>query len=211
MPRERRNSRACALAEPDEAPYFGGTLNPENPVPHATELAAPAEGDHSPYFGRYVSQVAPGRVMDEMAAQLDAMRALLAHLSDEEGRARYAPGKWSVKEALGHIVDTERIFTYRALRIARGDQTPLPGFDQDAFMEHAGFDERSLASLLEEWDVVRRATLALFRSLPAEAFDRRGTASDSPLTVRALAYIVVGHVAHHLELFRTQYALVPGA
>ena len=170
-------------------------------------LAPPAETDHSPYYTRYVAQVAPGQVMYEMAAQLDAIRALLAHLSDDEARARYAPGKWSVKESLGHVVDTERVFAYRALRIARADPTPLPGFDQDAFMEHAGFDERPLASLLEEWDAVRRSTLALFRALPPEAFDRQGTASDASVTVRALAYIMVGHVAHHLEILRTRYSL----
>ena len=174
----------------------------------AIALASPAETEHAPYYARYVASVAPGQAMYEMAAQLDAMRALLGHLSDDEARARYEPGKWSIKESLGHVVDTERVFAYRALRIARGDQTPLPGFDQDAFMEHAGFDERPLASLLEEWDVVRRSTLALFRSLPAEAFERRGTASDASVTVRALAYIIVGHVSHHLEILRTRYSLV---
>jgi uncharacterized damage-inducible protein DinB len=176
-------------------------------MPHAVLLPPPAEGEYSPYYGRYVARVAAGDLLAQMAAQLGEVHALLAHLTDDEARARYAPGKWSVKESLGHVVDTERVFAYRALRIARGDATPLPGFDQDAFMRHAHFDTRPLASLLEEWELVRRSTLAFFRALPEEAFDRRGTASDAPVTVRALAYIATGHVAHHLALFREQYGL----
>ncbi len=172
-----------------------------NPTP---AFARPAEDECDPYYHRYVARV-EGGVMEQMEAQVEEVSRLLRGLPEDAALARYEPGKWSVKEVAGHLADTERVMTYRALRIARGDQTPLPGFDQDQFMAGADFDARPLASLVAEWEAVRHASLALFRGLAPETHGRRGTASGAPVTVRALAYITVGHVAHHLEVLRTRY------
>ena len=173
----------------------------------ASNFAPPAQGEYAPFYAGYVARVAEGDVVEQMEAQLHEVAQLLRGLSDDEALARYAEGKWSVKEVAGHLADTERIMAYRALRIARGDTTPRAGFDENAFVASAGFDTRTLASLVEEWEAVRRSSLALFRGLDAEAAGRSGTANDVPISVRALAYIIVGHVAHHLEILRTRYSL----
>jgi hypothetical protein len=126
-------------------------------------------------------------------------------LSEEQGNSRYEPGKWSIKELVGHINDAERIFGYRALRIARGDQTPLPGFEQDDFIAGANFDACTLADLTTEFELIRRSNLAMFKQLGDEAWVRRGTASDNTISVRALAYIIAGHEVHHLNILRSRY------
>jgi hypothetical protein len=128
---------------------------------------------------------------------------------ESRGGFRYAPGKWSVKEVVLHLADTERIMAYRALRIARGDATPLPGFDENAYVPLSGADAQSLDALLGEWADVRRATLSLFRHLPVEAWTRRGTASRFPVTVRALAGIIAGHERQHLVTLEERYGLWP--
>ncbi|HEX5726419.1 MAG TPA: DinB family protein, partial [Longimicrobiaceae bacterium] len=138
-------------------------------------------------------------------AQRTGVPALLRGLPEALHGHRYAEGKWSIREVAGHLADTERIITYRALRIARGDATPLPGFDENAYVAAAGFDARPLESLVAEWEAVREATLAFFRSVDAEAAARRGTANDNAVSVRALAHIVAGHAEHHLEILRTRY------
>lgn len=168
-------------------------------------FARPAQGEYAAFYAGYVGRVPEGGLIEQMEAQVEEVSQLLRGLHDEAALARYAPGKWSIKEVAGHLADTERVMTYRAVRIARGDQTPLPGFDENAFVAGANFDERTLASLVAEWEAVRRASLALFRGLSPEAHGRTGNASGQPVTVRALAYITVGHVAHHLEILRTRY------
>ncbi|MBW3628556.1 MAG: DinB family protein [Gemmatimonadetes bacterium] len=135
------------------------------------------------------------------------LRAAIEPLSEAAGAARYGPGKWSIKEALGHMADTERVLAYRLLRVARGDETPLPGFDQDVFVRGATFDDRSLASLLTEFEAVRAATLALVDTLEPATHERRGLASDRPVSVRALVYIIAGHVQHHLRVLQERYGV----
>jgi hypothetical protein len=132
-------------------------------------------------------------------------RALLGGLSDEAARRRYAPGKWSVKEVVGHVADTERVMSYRALRFGRGDQTPLAGFEQEDFVRGASWDEIPLAALLDDLTNVRRATLSLFRGFSEAALGRQGTANGTPVTVRALAAIITGHERHHLRIVRERY------
>jgi len=122
-----------------------------------------------------------------------------------DGNFRYAPDKWTVKELLGHINDAERIFAYRALRIARGDQTPIEAFEQDDYVRIAGFNRCSLESLVEDYIAVRRATMALLRNLDAEAWTRRGIANKNEVTVRALAYIIAGHNLHHRRILEERY------
>lgn len=174
-------------------------------VQDAPALAAPGADEYAPYYGRYVGRTAGRDVLEVLDTQLAEVPAFFRGIPAALHGHRYEPGKWSIREVLGHVADTERVMAYRALRIARGDTTPLPGFDENAFAAVAGSDGRRLESLLAEWEAVRRATLALFRHLDAEAWTRRGTASDAAVSVRALAHIIAGHTEHHLEGLRTRY------
>jgi uncharacterized damage-inducible protein DinB len=132
---------------------------------------------------------------------------LLAGVSDAKALHRYAPGKWSVKEVVGHVTDTERVFCYRALRFARADDKPLQGFDENAWVPAGRFDARSLEDLAGELDAVRRATIALLRGLDTEALARRGTANNNPISVRALAWIIAGHERHHVGILHERYGI----
>jgi hypothetical protein len=171
----------------------------------ATATARPSADEYAPYFEKYVSLVPAGDVVETLERQLGETLALLRGLDEEQGGSRYEPGKWSVKELVGHLVDAERVFAYRALSFARGDRTPLPGFEQDDYVAGGNFDARTLKDLIDEFDSVRRATVALLRPLDEEAWRRTGTANDNPFSVRALAYIVAGHELHHLNVLKTRY------
>lgn len=168
-------------------------------------MKRPEPTEYAEFYGTYVSKVPGNDVLAVLEAQRVQMLQLFAGRSERDGGFRYAPGKWTVKEALGHITDTERIFTYRALRIARGDQTPLPGFEQDDFVKNGAFGERTLAGLAEEFALVRGASIALFRSFPEAAWPRKGTASQKEVTVRALAFITAGHQIHHRLILEERY------
>jgi hypothetical protein len=165
----------------------------------------PNENEYAPYYGRYISLIPEGDFFLLLNKQFDETLGFLRNLAETQAESRYAPGKWSIKEVLGHVIDTERIMSYRALRIARADETPLPGFEQDDYVRAANFDSRILDDLLAEFQVVRAATAALFRGLDEKALGRRGTASNFSVTVRALAYIIAGHERHHLNVLRTKY------
>lgn len=165
----------------------------------------PEPTEYQPYYEKYVSLVPPGEILDTLEQQLDTTLTLLRSIPESKGGSRYAPGKWSIKELVGHLIDTERIFAYRALRFARHDQTPLPGFEQDDYIREAAFDECQLADLASEFEHVRRANLYLFRHLNAEAWQRHGVASLGEVSVRALAYIIAGHERHHREILKTRY------
>ena len=169
-------------------------------------LNRPDATEYAPYYGKYVSLVADSsNILESLDRQLDETLALLGRIPEEQAGFRYAPGKWSIKELVGHMIDTERIFSYRALRFARNDKTPLEGFEQDDYIRGASFDDYRLADLASEFAHVRRATLSLFKHLNKEAWDRTGIASDSQVSVRALAYIIAGHELHHLEILRSRY------
>jgi len=157
----------------------------------------PAPGDYAPYAEQYVVLVPAVDIVDALAAQLKQTVTLFSGRSERDGNFRYAADKWSVKEVIGHVADTERIFAYRALRFSRGDQTPLSGFEQDDYVRGARFSERKLPDVVDEYMDVRRASLALFRSLGEDAWLRRGVANNSPVTVLALAYLIAGHELHH--------------
>ena len=173
-----------------------------------TTIGAPAADEYSTYFGRYVARVPAGvDIIDLLARQCEEMMERFRTVPDARGGYRYAPGKWSVRQLVLHLTDTERIMSYRALRIARGDATPLPGFDEDAFAAASGADAVPLSELVAGFADVRRATVVLLRQLPAEAWTRRGTASDAPFTVRSLAWVIAGHERHHLEVLRERYGL----
>ena len=146
-----------------------------------------------------------GDIVDTLAQQCPETIALLSSLSDGQANYRYAPGKWSIKEMLGHVVDTERIFAYRALRIARNDQTPIEGFEQDDYVRGANFSECRLTDMLDEFAVVRRASILLFQQLTPEAWLRHGTASQMGISVRAVAYIIAGHEIYHRNALKEKY------
>lgn len=171
------------------------------------EPRRPEPAEYAGFFAGYVAAVPEGDVLDLLGTQATELRGALAPLTAAQGGHRYAEGKWSVREVVGHCIDTERIFAYRALRIARGDATPLPGFDENAYVATAGSDARSMPELLAEFDAVRTATIALFTSLAGDTWGRLGVASGNAISVRAVAYITAGHVAHHLRLLRERYGV----
>ena len=166
----------------------------------------PGVDEYPAAFADYVDRIADDEdIVGVLGTQRDEVLARLEGIAEARGDYRYAPNKWSIKDMVGHLCDTERVFAYRALRIGRGDSTPLPSFDDQAYVAEARAGDRTLADLAAEWGDVRRATLALFRNLPAEAWHRRGTASDRPISVRALAYVIGGHVRHHLQILEERY------
>jgi uncharacterized damage-inducible protein DinB len=169
------------------------------------KITRPEPGEYAAYYEKYISLVPGNDITSALEKQRVQTMQLLAGRSERESNFRYAADKWSVKDVLGHISDSERIFAYRALRIARGDQTPMEGFEQDDYVRSGGFTERPLASLVEEFANVRSATLSLFRSLPKEAWLLRGTANKNEVSVRALAYITAGHELHHRSILEERY------
>jgi uncharacterized damage-inducible protein DinB len=171
----------------------------------ALTIGRPAAGEYAPYYERYISLVQGEDILSILDSQRRQTMLLLSGRDEEEGNFRYAPDKWSAKEVLGHLCDTERIFAYRALRIARGDTTPLPGFEQDDYVRNGPFANRSLSDLVEEFIAVRRATLSLLRNLDEQAWMRRGIASNNEVTVRSLAYMIAGHELHHRRILQEKY------
>ncbi len=171
----------------------------------ATASLRPQPGEYAPYYEKYLSQIESNDIFSTLDDQRRQMLLLLSGRTEADGDLRYAPDKWSLKEVLGHINDTERIMAYRALRIARGDATPLAGFEQDDYDRNGPFSDRSLADLIEDYIAVRRATITLFRNLDEAAFARRGVANKNDVTVRALAYIIAGHELHHRRIIEEKY------
>ena len=165
----------------------------------------PATSEYAPYYERYVGLVPTGDIVQTLSAQLEETLTTLAAISEAQAGYRYAPGKWSIKEVIGHIIDSERIFAYRALCFARNDARPIAGFEQDDYMQNSDFDARTLADLAAEFAHVRRGNLMLFRSLSDAAWNRRGIASDAEVSVHALGYMIAGHERHHLNILKERY------
>ncbi len=168
-------------------------------------MKRPEPTEYAESYANYVSKVPGTDVLGVLESQRLQMLQLFAGRSERDGSFRYAPGKWTVKEVLGHITDTERIYAYRALRFARADHTPLPGFEGDDYVRSGAFGDRTLASLAEEFGAVRSASISLFRSLKEEAWSRRGIADKKEMTVRALAFITAGHQMHHRIILEERY------
>ncbi len=171
------------------------SLNPGRPGPD----------EYLAYYGQYINRVPDGNILDLLARQLDTTCTLLTPLAPAQANFRPKPADWNITEVVGHLADTERVFAYRALCIARANPTPLPSFDQDLFVANANFSHRSLVALLAEFTTVRQATLAFLHTLDAEAWLRQGMAADHPISVRALAYSIAGHELHHGADFRQRY------
>jgi len=169
-------------------------------------IAKPEAGNYAPYAKMYLDLVPDdGNVLDFLNTQMTAMPTFVASLPVDQLQTPFAEGEWTIKEILVHITDTERIYSYRALRFSRNDETPLPGFDQDAFVVASGANDRSIDDILAEFMAVRSATLALYTSFPADVITKAGIASEHRLSVQAIVYITAGHVEHHLASIRTNY------
>jgi hypothetical protein len=173
--------------------------------PPTFTIARPQAGEYAPYYDRYVSLVRGDDILNTLDQQRRDTMLLLSGRDEEDGDFRYAPDKWSAKEVLGHVCDTERVFAYRALRFARADATPVAGFEQDDYVRNGPFAQRPLADLVEDFIAVRRATLSLLRNLDEAAWPRRGVANKNEVSVRALAYIIAGHELHHRRILEEKY------
>ena len=165
----------------------------------------PETTEFAPYYNTYISLIDGNNVMPVLESQSAALNAIISSLPEEKGTFAYGEGKWTIKEVLSHLLDGERIFAYRILRISRGDETPIEGFEQDGYIETSNANNRSFAQLLEEFDLQRRSNLLLLNNLSDEGSKRMGTASGVPVSVRALTYIMAGHVTHHLSILNDRY------
>ena len=172
-----------------------------------TTLSRPAADEFLPYYARYIDLVPEGNLVDLLAEQQPDTLRMLRRVDDERGLYAYAPGKWTIKEVIGHLSDTERVFSYRALRFARGDAQPVAGFDENAYVPAGRFNERPIKDLIDEFQAIRAATVHVFRYLSEDELARRGIANGNPISVRALGYVVAGHERHHAKLLRERYGL----
>jgi len=173
--------------------------------PAAFVIARPEPGEYAPYYDRYISLIPGSDILGTLDSQRRQMMLLLSGRDEADGNFRYASDKWNAKELLGHVCDKERIFAYRALRIARGDRTPMEGFEQDDYVRNGPFARAPLAEIIEDYIAVRRATLTLLRNLEEAAWTRRGVANKNDVSVRALAYVIAGHELHHRRILEEKY------
>ena len=167
----------------------------------------PQPTEYNDFYEQYIKLVTAPNVIQELIQQGQGTYALIRQLDKEQASHRYEEGKWSVREVIGHLIDTERVMTYRALCIARGEQQSLPGFDQDDYVSEANFNERSLQSLSAEYDAQRNANVSLLSSLDTDQISKVGLANGSKVSVRALAYIIAGHEQHHLSVLKEKYEI----
>ena len=169
-------------------------------------MPGPENGDYPEYYGKkYIKLVPSGDILDLLEQQLHDLVALLTTIGEDKGAYRYGPDKWSIKEVIGHLIDTERVFIFRAMSIARDEKQSLPGFDQDDYVVTGGFDARPVKSLMGEYETVRNASVAFFESLDAASWLKTGMANDVKVSVRAIGYIVPGHEVHHLAILQERY------
>ena len=167
----------------------------------------PDSTEYAPFYAGYIELVPEDDVLSAIETQSSETQKVLSSIDEARASYRYAEGKWSVKEMFGHITDGERVFGYRALCISRGEEQPLPGFDEKEYTANANYDAWKIGDLAEQYALVRRANIVMFRNLPPDAWTRRGIASNNPVTVRALAYMMVGHERHHLRVLRERYRI----
>jgi hypothetical protein len=171
-------------------------------------VGRPEPGEYAPYYDRYISLIGGSDVVATLESQRRQMMLLISCRDEDEGNFRYAPDKWTAKEVLGHVCDSERIMAYRALRIARGDRTPIEGFEQDDYVRNGPWGRVALAEAIEDYIAVRRATLTLLRNLDEAAWLRKGIANNNEVSVRAIAYLIAGHELHHRRILEEKYFAV---
>ncbi|MES2730120.1 MAG: DinB family protein [Bacteroidota bacterium] len=168
-------------------------------------IARPSAEEYPEWVTGYIATVQSENLLEALQASHDHNLSQIQTLNEEQLTYRYEPGKWTIKEVLGHIIDTERIMAYRALRFARKDKTPLPGFDQDLFVENAQTQQRDIQAIMKEYSAVRQANIELFRSFNEETLAQSGTANDRQISVRALGYTIAGHETHHWNIIKERY------
>ena len=169
------------------------------------KISHPEETEYPSYFHPYIARVEGEDILIALKNQIEHTIEILSDIPDEKGTYRYEEGKWSINELVGHLIDTERIMAYRALRIARNDQTPLSGFEQDDYIENSEFDSCQLSNLTKEFEIVRASNIMMLNNLNEEAWNRVGMASDNLFSVKAAAYVLAGHELHHIDILRTRY------
>ena len=165
----------------------------------------PGTDEYASYYGTYINKVPTGDLIATLTGQIAEVMTIIRPVSEEKAGSAYAPGKWTIKQVVGHLIDAERVFAYRAMCFARADGNPLPGFDENAWIDPAAFNDRPMTSLIDEFVAVRSASIALFSGLPVAARTRRGVASGKEVSVRALAHILAGHTTHHLQVLKDRY------
>lgn len=168
-------------------------------------MKRPETNEFAPYYNNYISLIEGDGVMPVLNSQVAEIRSMFVNIPEEKGSLAYATGKWTIKELLSHLIDGERIFAYRILRVSRGDETPIEGFEQDDYIENSNANNRSFADLLDEFDLQRQSNLLLVNNISDEGSKRMGKASGKPVSVRALTYIMAGHVSHHVKILKERY------
>lgn len=168
-------------------------------------ISTPEADEFDEYYGMYISLVEDDGIISALQNQIKQTTDLLSTIPEEKGTYAYAEEKWSIKELVGHLIDTERVMAYRALRFSRNDLTELEGFDQDPYIENADFNACQLSDLAKEFELIRQANILMFKNLTAKAWDKKGVASGNPVSVRALAYIIAGHELHHIKILKERY------
>jgi hypothetical protein len=168
-------------------------------------IKRPEKDEFAPYYLPYVNSVPEGDIISILTKQMEDTKLLLKDVTEEQGKFRYAPGKWSIKEVIGHMTDTERIMAYRLMCTARGETVSLPGFDESQYVANASFNDQTFEQLLEHFSIVRESTLVLMKSLSDDAWLRKGLANNTDVTVRGIAYIIAGHALHHCRIIKERY------
>jgi hypothetical protein len=169
------------------------------------QITAPTPKEYATFYADYIQRAQQKDVLTALPRQIDDIRSALGHLSDEQARFRFGPKEWSIKEVIGHLNDVERVFSYRLLRISRNDATPLPGFEQEDYVREAGFDNHGLRDLIQEFEFLRRANILAISQMTDAIVERQGTASGAAISARALIYMLVGHVEHHMASLHEKY------
>jgi hypothetical protein len=169
------------------------------------EILIPQVGEYAPYYEKYIKMVKDKNIFQLLMSQIEEVRSLYEQLGEEKSNLTYEPGKWTAKEVLGHMMDTDRVMAYRAMCISRGEVQQLPGFDQDEYVKNSKFNETSLTVILEEFEMTRYAMVAMFKNFPDDTYPNLGNANQTPVSVRGLIYIVAGHTIHHLGILKERY------
>jgi hypothetical protein len=167
----------------------------------------PPSSEYAPFYEGYIAAIPEGDIVDLLEQQVATLRDMAQNVPADRETFQYAPGKWTIREVVGHVNDAERVFGYRMVCISRGERASLPGFDENAYVTAANFNARTLRALVDEFALLRASNLSAMRALDAESWRRTGLANNHPVSVRALAYVMAGHVNHHLAILRSRYGV----
>jgi hypothetical protein len=186
------------------ADYLNPTKSQEPPMAQQTAIRPPTDSEYAEFYGLYIGRVPDGDIVEFLELQLEQFQAVLGSIDEQSASVIHDPYTWTIKQVVGHLIDAERVFGYRALRFASGDDRAIPGMEQNAWVENSDYVTPTLSALVDELAYSRRANLCFFKRLRADAWDRKGTADGKEMTVRAIAYCLVGHITHHLEIIKSR-------